>query len=201
MTKKRRCRKCGIIIGKKQFLFKTNLHLDENTDLQVPVAFAGVVQELVTGRNDNRCAIAIFDVESAASSPEHLIILAEHVAEIACSDRQYGTPNREAHPEASRQRHIADIVEFLIANANACKNHLVNGIPQMAIEAHVEVSHVAHAIADTALRIHREGIRWNGDKRKREYNSCQKLFHTSIRQYINSQDLTRSFDSVTLRSG
>jgi hypothetical protein len=50
----------------------------------------------------------------------------------------------------------------------------------MAIEAHVEITHVAHAIADTALSIHRKSARRSSDKRKRKYNSCQKLFHITL---------------------
>ena len=60
------------------------------------------------------------------------------------------------------------VIPGLIANANACKNHLVNGIPQMAIETHVEIAHAAHTIAKASLSIHCESARRSSDKRKRE---------------------------------
>ena len=132
---------------------KPKLHLNKNAGLQVPVAFAGVVQELIACRKNDGRVVAILNVESATCTPKHLVVLAEQVAKITCSNRQNGSPNGQAHPKATGQRHKANIVEFLIPDAHASKNHLVNGIPQMTIKTHVEITHVAHAIAETALSI------------------------------------------------
>ena len=66
---------------------KPKLHLNQNASLQIPIAFAGVIQELVARRKDNRRVVAILDVEPCACTPEHLIVLAKQIAKITCSNR------------------------------------------------------------------------------------------------------------------
>jgi hypothetical protein len=110
----------------------------ENAGVQVDVPMPVVVKELVPGHYQDRRKVSVFDIQTTACTPEHLMATAYHVAEIARSNGEYLPPDGEAYPQASGKRHVPDIVQFLIAAADTYKEHLVDRIPPMSIEAHVE---------------------------------------------------------------
>ena len=91
-----------VISAIKILLIRVRLHLNQDSSLQIPIAFAGVIQELIACRKNDGRVVAILDVETCACAPEHLIVLTEQVSKITCCNRQHGSPYREANPKASR---------------------------------------------------------------------------------------------------
>ena len=134
-----------------------DFHKDARMEIDVPMP--DMVEELVTGHHQDRRKVAVLDIQATACTPEHLVALANHVPDIAGRDREHLPPDGEAHPHAARKRDIPDVVEFLVTAADAHEEHLVDRVPPMPIEAHIEAREFTHVIRDSALQIHSEGIR------------------------------------------
>ena len=135
------------------------LNFYENSRVEIDVPMPDMVEELVPGHHQDGRKVTVLDIDSAARAPEHLVTLANHVPDIAGRDREHLPPDGEAHPQAARKRNVPDVVEFLVTAADAHEEHLVDRVPPMSIEAHVELREFAHVVSDTALQIHSEGIR------------------------------------------
>ena len=110
----------------------------EDTGMEINIPMPDVVEELISGHYQDRRKVSVLDIQTTACTPKHLMAAAYHVAEIARSNGEHLPPDGEAHPQASGKRYVPDIVQFLIAAADTHKEHLVDRIPPMSIEAHVE---------------------------------------------------------------
>ena len=154
-----------------------DFHKDARMEIDVPMP--DMVEELVPGHHQDGRKVTVLDIDSAARAPEHLVTLANHVPDIAGRDREHLPPDGEAHPQAARKRNVPDVVEFLVTAADAHEEHLVDRVPPMSIEAHVELREFAHVVSDTALQVHGEGVRRNDGECNREQDGCQEFFHTA----------------------
>lgn len=150
--------------------------------MEVYEAVPVMVQVLVARRKEYRRVVPVLDIEAATRTPEHLVAFANHVAKIADSDREHLPPDGEAHPQAGRKRNVADVVKFFVTAAHAHKGHLVDREPPVAIETHVELGEFAHVVRDTALHVHREGVRRNEGERNCKQDGGQNFFHTANTQ-------------------
>ena len=80
-----------------------------------------MVEKLVTAHEHNRRIVAILDIETAASSPEHLVVRTEQVSPIARGHGECAAANRQANPDAARDGNQAHIVDFLVTRTDAEK--------------------------------------------------------------------------------
>lgn len=150
--------------------------------MEVHEAPVFVVQVLVASHKQDGGVVPVLDVETTTRTPEHLVVLANDVADIACSDREYLTPDGEAHPKRTGKRNVPDVIEFLVTATRTKKEHLVDREPPVPIEAHVELGEFAHVVRDTALHVHREGVRRNDGERNCKQDGGQNFFHTANTQ-------------------
>lgn len=143
--------------------------------MEVHEAPVFVVQVLVACHKQDGGVVPVLDIEATTRTPEHLVVLANDVADIARSDREHLAPDGEAHPQCTGKRNVPDVIEFLVTATRTYKEHLVDREPPVPIEAHVELGEFAHVVRDTALHVHREGVRRND----RECNGQQDRFQNS----------------------
>lgn len=150
--------------------------------MEVHEAAVFVMQVLVARHKQNGGVVPVLDVETAARTPEHLVVLAYDVADIARSDREHLAPDGEAHPKRTGKRNVPDVIKFLVTSTHAYKEHLVDREPPVPIEAHVELGEFAHVIRDAALHVHREGVRRNEGERNCKQDGGQDFFHITSTQ-------------------